>query len=167
MTRLRYIVDRGVGPKGGRRDTPATFTSVESAKRSAEPKAEWKRSDGTTIRQEVRPGKVLPLDLDMLLPVGSSIDESYEYHERMSTYHGGEMLRLQPGNAPPVLDASWPWLTTDDVARLRQAAVDWIAERQREAARRDKSKRKRRPQRPMAETNLFVLLDVLLKDGKL
>ncbi len=151
---MRYIVDRPRGPRGGNNDSPAMYRAIGPARRNAAPRSSRWDSDG-----DRQPGRVLAFDLDALLPVDATIDEHFEWHERMALHHGGELLRLRPENSsPPVPGRSWPWLNTTDLARLREAAAAWIDT----FPRRD-AKHPRKPE----DSALLFLLKSLLEDGKL
>lgn len=149
MTRLRYIVDRPRGPRGGNNESLALYRDFGPAKRNAEPREPRYRDDRR--RPE---GKVLVVDLDMLLHVFASIDEQFEHHERMALYHTCEAMRLKPDGKPATADVTF--LTPHDIAWLREAVDEYDAEF---ARLKDKSK---------ADKGCIVArLQILRRAGKL
>ena len=157
MTRLRYIIDRPRGPRGGNHDDLTATNSPCTACRRA-------REIGKP------PGRVLVYDLDMLpelrvsrghvLPLDfedSAIDEEYEWHERMSLHHASEMERLRPrGELTPV---TVRFLSTHDLAKIRHVLEEYEGER----ARRERAKRPS----VWTESTLYLTLRDLWREGKL
>lgn len=145
MSRLRYIVDRPRGPRGGNNVVRHMYAWVESAKRAL--------STGTRGVQKSEPkGRVLQLDLDDLYIVGSDFDETFQWHDRRALHHTTEAMRMRGVEQSGTPQAEW--LTTADIAELREAASEWELEVNR--ARKT----------PASHRAFFVLRD-LLRAGKL
>lgn len=125
MTRLRFIVDRPRGPRGGNNDARHLYSTLDSAKTAAMPKKEqvWNNRIVSAARPE---GAVLCVDLDELLPVGADLDEQIAYHERRMLHHDSELMRLREAPGPAVA-----YLTAEDMAELREVVSEWDAEEDR------------------------------------
>lgn len=157
MTRLRYIVDRPRGPRGGNHDEPYAFRNRESAERAAEPLA------GRRFRPA---GTVFEIDLDALQPIGASLEEQFAWHERQALHHETEMLRLRPHAEAKQA----PALTTSDMARIREAVAAWDAEELRRGGVRGPAQQSAAiPPGPLARATRLALLLLrdLWREGKL
>jgi hypothetical protein len=151
VTRLRYIVDRPRGPRGGNNESPALYRSLGAAKGNATPGPARFRSDRGRVA-----GRVLQLDLDEMLPIDADVDEQFQWHERQMLHHNAEMLRLRP------LAESRPasHLATAEMTQLREAVAEWCEENERPKTPRGK-------ERPWPTRKLFFLLRDLWREGKL
>lgn len=145
MSRLRYIVDMPRGPRGGNNDVRHMYTWVESAKRAL-------RSGTRGIQMPEPKGHVLQLDLDDLYVVGSDFDATFQWHDRRALHHTTEAMRMREaeerGGKPST------WLTTADIAMLRECADEWELENAR-------------ARKTPAMLRAFFTLRDLRRDGKL
>lgn len=154
MTRLRFIVDRPRGKRGGHHDERHLYTSRSGAKRALGERTE--RAYQNRVIRAARPaGKLLVVDLDALLPDGADVETLFSWHEAQSTHHAAEAMRLMPhvqrGDAAA-------WLTTTDLDELREVVAEWDLEEDR--------LRRGGGATPAAARAFFLLRD-LLRAGKL
>lgn len=162
MARLRYIADNPRGPRGGNHDVRTLFSSAESASRNV-----------LKLKGQPPAGKVLLVDLDELLVVKQSVwnvddlaereanfhadfDAVFAWHEQRWQHHGAEVLRLRP--LADGLSREPAYLTTHDLARLREVVSEWDLEEDR--------LRRGGGATPAARGAFFVLRD-LYREGKL
>ncbi len=114
MSRLRYIADNPRGPRGGNRDVRSLFSSADAARRNTD------RSRG---------GRVLQVDLDLLLVCGTDIDQLFQWHENQAQFHTSLMNTLKPG-ATGIAPAA-TWLDSFDLAQIREVVSEWVLEEDR------------------------------------
>lgn len=123
MARLRYIVDRPRGPRGGHNDTGPYYT-LSSAKLAAASRDEVIGYQGALVRPAKVKGTILVVDIDEMLPVDADSDREFAWHESRMQYHAGEAQRLKPGIE---LRTAEQFLTREDLARLRQRIEEHFA----------------------------------------
>lgn len=152
MARLRYVADNPRGPRGGNHDARTLYASAHSAGRAV-----------LVVKNEPV-GRVLLVDLDELMPLKfddgnfhADRDAMFAWHESRWLHHGGEMMRLRPSLAESQLKEP-NWLTTQDLARLREVVSEWDLEEDR--------LRRGGGATPAARGAFFVLRD-LYREGKL
>lgn len=154
MTRLRYIADNPRGPRGGNHDIRTLFSSPESARRSVLVHKNGAR--GQVLIVDLDALFRVPAKEESSAAV---MDQTYSWHAARMQYHASEMARLRPiaeSTHPEVLiandaeqigraaeaglvrarsllsDSSKPaWLTTTDLAELREVVSEWYLEEDR------------------------------------
>lgn len=127
MTRLRFIVDRPRGKRGGHNDERHLYKSLSSAKTGSSAK-KGVEYNGRVFRPDRAAGRILTVDLDDLPIVDASIEESFAFHERAALRHTSEMYRLRP-HAEGTATAAY--MTPEDMAHLRQVVSEWDDEEDR------------------------------------
>ncbi len=152
MSRLRFIVDRPRGPRGGNNDSRSLYKDLSAAKLGVEerPAREWA---GQIIRAAKPAGRILVVDLDAILPFDATPDEHVQWHESQMLHHNAELMRLR--ECVDVPEAKY--LTSTDLALIREAVSEWYLEEDR--------LRRRGGATPAAAGAFFLLRD-LWREGK-